>query len=36
MCHEVGFKDECISPRRVKEGGRWKDRLILSITREQM
>lgn len=35
MCRKLGFRKEGLSIRRVKEGGRWQDRVLLSITREE-
>lgn len=36
MCHAAGMRDEGISQRRVKIDGRWRDQLVLAITREEL
>jgi RimJ/RimL family protein N-acetyltransferase len=36
MCADIGLRVECISPRRVKSGGRWRDTVMLGITREEI
>lgn len=36
LCTKAGFRIECVSPRRIRENGRWKDMTILSITREEL
>lgn len=36
MCADIGLRVECISPRRVKANGRWRDTVMLGITREEI